>query len=519
MAEHASDTSLIAAQEALKTSLSTLPLRCTMIEPLRPQHFITRQNGTMVPLIALDELPATVSLRGVPRTLSPYDIAGMTGLGTVESHHRQYVVDGPKQGLQPEQNSPKDGLFLSKYADAAANHDLGSSFGGLERQSHAASSTAHGPYSKAYGIKEMRPTIPSSLNTASVRTTEAVGRPLTIEDLARNPAPGVKEYCSYWLRHGECDYAQQGCLYRHEMPLDPPTLAKLGLRDIPRWYREKHGLGSYLALDTQRSGSGNQRSTIMERNWRGHPEIMSSGGTAIPRTSPVPRKEHGKNAPSQTTVDGRIIPTDKQGGSHNCNGRATLNTPSVGRQACASPKLATNNRHPSTIRHGNRLVPAHTETISARILREANEQLDAHEKRERAALQKYAPLIPQNPGGAVAFNIITPPPSEHGSSSVDSLAAPVDTTADAMQSNDVTTTPAPLSPGAVHQRESAVAPAPAPGPAKRKAGVRVRTRTRPRKGVVDMDRETQHRVVVVAQRRHGVEEDLTNDRKLVDDQE
>jgi hypothetical protein len=72
-----------------------------------------------------------------------------------------------------------------------------------------------------------------------------------------------KEYCSFWLRRGECDYQQQGkcepvdlskvdmtnsksigCIYRHDVPIDRPTLEKLGLRDIPRWYREKHGLPS-----------------------------------------------------------------------------------------------------------------------------------------------------------------------------------------------------------------------------------------------------------------------------------
>lgn len=245
------------------------------------------------------------------------------------------------------------------------------------------------------------------------------------------------------------------------------------------------------------------------------PEIMSSGGTMTPRTSPVPRKEHGKSVPPQSTVDGRNIATDKQGGSRDCHGRDLLNRPCVGRQACASPKLAVNNRHPSTLRHGSRLVPAHTETIAARILREANEQLDAHEKQERAALQKYAPLLPQNPGGAVASNIITPPPSDHDSSSVDSVAVPADTT-DTRQGNDATMTSLPLSPAALGRRESAAAPEPSPAPApvlaKRRAGVRARARTRPRKGVADMDRETQHRVVVE-------EEDLTNDRKLVDDHE
>ena len=54
-----------------------------------------------------------------------------------------------------------------------------------------------------------------------------------------SPAQGKKIYCNYWLRKGECDYLQQGCMYKHEMPLDKATLASLGLREVPRWYREQ----------------------------------------------------------------------------------------------------------------------------------------------------------------------------------------------------------------------------------------------------------------------------------------
>ena len=48
-------------------------------------------------------------------------------------------------------------------------------------------------------------------------------------------------------------------MFRHEMPLDPSGVAKLGLRDIPRWYREKYGVPSIvsevLALDRSTDAS------------------------------------------------------------------------------------------------------------------------------------------------------------------------------------------------------------------------------------------------------------------------
>lgn len=37
-----------------------------------------------------------------------------------------------------------------------------------------------------------------------------------------------------------------GCMYKHEMPLEPGLIEELGLRDIPRWYREKYNVPSLL---------------------------------------------------------------------------------------------------------------------------------------------------------------------------------------------------------------------------------------------------------------------------------
>lgn len=65
-----------------------------MSSPLRPQFFCSRPNGTLTPLIALDELPAHISIRGIPRTMSPGDTIGMTSLGTVLPRAHFYIVDG-----------------------------------------------------------------------------------------------------------------------------------------------------------------------------------------------------------------------------------------------------------------------------------------------------------------------------------------------------------------------------------------------------------------------------------------
>ncbi len=61
---------------------------------LRPQFFCTRPNGTLTPVIAVDELPAHLSIRGAPRVLSPNETQGMTSLGTVAQRGQLYTVEG-----------------------------------------------------------------------------------------------------------------------------------------------------------------------------------------------------------------------------------------------------------------------------------------------------------------------------------------------------------------------------------------------------------------------------------------
>lgn len=69
-----------------------------MPSPIRPQFFCSRPNGTMTPLIALDELPTNISIRGVHRHLSPHETAGMTSVGTAEHRSQLYIVDGVQLG-------------------------------------------------------------------------------------------------------------------------------------------------------------------------------------------------------------------------------------------------------------------------------------------------------------------------------------------------------------------------------------------------------------------------------------
>ena len=59
----------------------------------RPRHFIHRTDGTMTPLVALDELPDFIQLKNIPARLSIAETQGMTSLGLESRSLGAYQVD------------------------------------------------------------------------------------------------------------------------------------------------------------------------------------------------------------------------------------------------------------------------------------------------------------------------------------------------------------------------------------------------------------------------------------------
>ena len=407
--------------KATQTDMSSI-----QTEPLRPQLFITRQNGTMVPLVAVDELPSTISIRGVPRTLSPHDISGMTGVGTFNSRHRQYVVDSLNRGFETF-SMPEDKSLMGSSFATHVNRPLQN---GVPWGINRASVFPAPP--KAYGIQEQLPSNPKGPFANMPPSTPEPFAPSTepdlplfhnLDDLPIGRAPGIKEYCSYWLRHGECDYTQQGCLYRHEMPLDRSTLEKLGLRDIPRWYREKHRLGSYLAGGNAMSGinlSSTTKPNLMERDWRSHPVEVSLEGT-----SRKPEKRAELPTASNTSPTGNR--STRPSTSHSLPPKQAVSSPkpivSDPKPAISTPKPnhhAILSRHQPSPATAFKVKAAATvldeETVSARQLRETIRMLDAYDQRERDRLsEKYRSLALQKSGIIVPDN--TPRTSRASSTS------------------------------------------------------------------------------------------------------
>lgn len=225
-------------------------------EPFKAKFFITRDNGGMIPVVAMDEMPEHFSLENVPRSVSAFDITGMTCIGLHDARDKLHII-----------SDVNEVPFVTQRIKSSTAPPM--------ERDRTTSATSESPRSV--------PGQSSYTSSLSIPTTPSVGTSTA------NAAfkPGVKEFCSYWLRHGECDYAQQGCLYRHEMPLDEDTLRNLGLRDIPKWYREKHGLGSFLAAGGSGAafaGSG-LRSTVVigMAEEAGRSTVMQSPRTKAPQ--------------------------------------------------------------------------------------------------------------------------------------------------------------------------------------------------------------------------------------------
>ena len=404
---------------------------------LRPQFFLCRpQTNTIVPLIALDELPPTITIRGVPRALDLKDLTGMTGVGPVEPRHRTHIVEMPNESTASRAPKTGGGLGLSDSIFATSDCTLG--------QSTNPNIFPQPP--KAYGILEQMPshiTSPVTGNqvpVSSFTSPPTFDRPLRID---RNPgpnplppwqdstsvpmrvAPGVKEYCSYWLRCGECDYAQQGCLYKHEMPLNRDVLERLGHRDIPKWYREKHGLGSFLTGGNGISGEKNEK---MERSWRNAREAedreregggrseRDSGGRSDGRANNKKRNDKGLRSVSRTAKnrdkkaalwredwekkgDGRFAPKDSD---------KTLASPVLSPPSAPAKLSQAKARGPTTRRATPSTATAHTGHYQSPLAKKADEaclaalQADnfarSRELEELKRLQAHAALQPQRRG-------------------------------------------------------------------------------------------------------------------------
>ncbi|KAE9376761.1 hypothetical protein N431DRAFT_542266 [Stipitochalara longipes BDJ] len=184
--------------------MPTIPVDVQQTRKPWPGYFLVRTTGEVVPLIAVDELPPSIELMGVPRSLDLEETIGMLNLGLQRSTRGFYQI-------------------------------------ALEQGSKIPSSEAVVPSKSPEG----------SSRTSSFPSPKATAATIS-RTLANPPAsPAATQLCRHWCVHGICKWGQQ-CRYRHIMPMTVHGLHEVGLQDWPIWFRKENP--GYFVSDARVAG-------------------------------------------------------------------------------------------------------------------------------------------------------------------------------------------------------------------------------------------------------------------------
>lgn len=146
--------------------------------------------------------------------------------------------------------------------------------------------------------------LPSVIGTGRPASRSSDTVQSTIDSIVANipqaPKKRAKVYCDKWLHEGTCAFAQQGCRYKHEMPMDKKTQYEVGLfNGLPKWYKAKHAVELVerppsLSTRNESSPRGGRSALFNGSSWRGgHGGGMLHMQSSPPtqRTSKQPQRE------------------------------------------------------------------------------------------------------------------------------------------------------------------------------------------------------------------------------------
>lgn len=184
---------------------SKTSLEASGVSTPRPKYFLVRPTGEVVPLIAVDELPPTHDLIGLPRSLDLTDTMGMINLGLKSRTGIHYqLVTNPVAAKVVELTPPP--------------------------------SCPPKP--------ELRKAISSTSSESSDSEDQtdrlAIKRPVP-HTTAVAPPPEETPYCRHYCTYGKCKW-HEDCRYLHEMPTTPAGLKEIGLTGFPHWFKIRLGL-------------------------------------------------------------------------------------------------------------------------------------------------------------------------------------------------------------------------------------------------------------------------------------
>jgi hypothetical protein len=202
--------------------------------------FIERDDGSLVALVPVDELPDDLCLVGLPLRLGTAEANAMTYLGHVSSSGRRFVHDGLVKMEEAVKTPPRVSImYTTQPPEFAPRTNHASQVGNT-------ASTAYHTLISTPQHTNIQPPIAAPAPAPKQPTSPTITIPKPLYNERPLPPSGIepdqrkKIYCTYWIQNrGQCAYMQQGCMYRHEMPEDQETLHSIGLKAVPAWWKRE----------------------------------------------------------------------------------------------------------------------------------------------------------------------------------------------------------------------------------------------------------------------------------------
>ncbi|KAI9746546.1 MAG: hypothetical protein M1818_000259 [Claussenomyces sp. TS43310] len=185
-------------------------------------YALDRGNGIYTRLLPADMIPEMGGLQMTTR-----DSSGMIVLPypRLEIPRRELL----SHGIKPRRLQHGDS---STSYDASA-HSVGSQDATFSRTSSGAQ------FKRSLGSLNKKALQGNPVQGQINQILSRSGKPEnTAKKVSRVGEHREKTYCDMWLHRGTCAFAQQGCKYKHEMPLDRQTQHSVGLfQGLPEWYK------------------------------------------------------------------------------------------------------------------------------------------------------------------------------------------------------------------------------------------------------------------------------------------
>ncbi|CAG8085998.1 unnamed protein product [Penicillium salamii] len=318
------------------------------------RFFCARPDGTLTPLVALDDFPPGVMIRDLPRNLGAGDTQGMTSCGLASPRAKPLDIGGvahvyPSIPGNHDMEELHKTLVLILHDSKAPSHirtlvqntlcrvveqsvGLASDMTNTTPPGFVHAGKAHSPATSGPSVSAQSGRAVSLKHPLDI----SLFRLLTLHILGRVTLPADRPTRRSSVRTGS---VMASCMYRHEMPLDAASVARLGLRDIPRWYRDKYQVPSIMAevLEYEQSGDASR-----------------NPAASAPRAFVSRAIEHNVNIPAGPAAAGK---------NESGNGIARGNTPRGPARIHGTPPRgpAANNNHGGTFnghRGGHRSASA-----------------------------------------------------------------------------------------------------------------------------------------------------------------